>query len=242
MSRRAAPSSARPLPRTTRFWPVDLRDRPGSALLWTRARAGPARADLQPVLSLNARPVRVVDLPAFWPARPWPAGRFDGPEAPSHIATLPIGYGDGWARSLSNRAEALVRGPRRPYRRDRGDGRDHGRRDPRTRAAGRRRRLVHAHRRAGRPANCSPRSGTQNGTTISWNGDVPGDCPGCTIPRPDTCPSGTSRNGAAEWPGSNSGTATSASWKSTRSSTPRTRPCGCPPGSAARSNGPAVTR
>ena len=33
---------------------------------------------------------------------------------PSRIATLPIGYGDGWSRALSNRAEALVRGRRAP--------------------------------------------------------------------------------------------------------------------------------
>jgi alanine racemase len=38
----------------------------------------------------------------------WRAGR------PSRIATLPIGYGDGWPRSLSNRATALVRGVRVP--------------------------------------------------------------------------------------------------------------------------------
>jgi alanine racemase len=30
------------------------------------------------------------------------------------VATLPLGYGDGWPRSLSNRAEALVRGRRVP--------------------------------------------------------------------------------------------------------------------------------
>jgi alanine racemase len=73
--------------------------------------ASTARTDLQPVLSLHARPVRVVDLPAGW-------GISYGPsfttERPSRIATLPIGYGDGWARSLSNRAEALVRGRRVP--------------------------------------------------------------------------------------------------------------------------------
>ncbi len=73
--------------------------------------AATARADLQPVLSLHARPVRVVDLPAGW-------GISYGPsfttERPSRIATLPIGYGDGWARSLSNRAEALLRGRRVP--------------------------------------------------------------------------------------------------------------------------------
>jgi alanine racemase len=66
---------------------------------------------LRPVLSLHARPVRAIDLPAGW-------GISYGPsfttERPSRIATLPLGYGDGWSRSLSNRAEALVRGRRCP--------------------------------------------------------------------------------------------------------------------------------
>jgi alanine racemase len=70
-----------------------------------------ASPGLRPVLSLHARPVRVIDLPAGW-------GISYGPsfttERPSRIATLPIGYGDGWSRSLSNRAEALVRGRRCP--------------------------------------------------------------------------------------------------------------------------------
>ena len=70
-----------------------------------------ATPGLGPVLSLHARPVRVVDLPAGW-------GISYGPsfttERPSRIATLPLGYGDGWSRSLSNRAEALVRGRRCP--------------------------------------------------------------------------------------------------------------------------------
>jgi alanine racemase len=66
---------------------------------------------LRPVLSIHARPVRVADLPAGW-------GISYGPtfttSRPSRIATLPLGYGDGWPRSLSNRAEALVRGRRVP--------------------------------------------------------------------------------------------------------------------------------
>src|SRR3990172_2425533 len=33
---------------------------------------------------------------------------------PSRIATLPLGYGDGWSRGLSNRATAIVRGQRVP--------------------------------------------------------------------------------------------------------------------------------
>jgi alanine racemase len=72
------------------------------------------RADarsLRPVLSLHARPVRVADLPAG-------AGISYGPtfttSRASRIATLPLGYGDGWSRALSNRAEALVRGRRVP--------------------------------------------------------------------------------------------------------------------------------
>lgn len=71
----------------------------------------PAARELQPVLSLHARPVRVAVLPANH-------GISYGPTfetaRPSRIATLPIGYGDGWSRSLSNRAFALVRATRVP--------------------------------------------------------------------------------------------------------------------------------
>lgn len=74
------------------------------------ARLEPASA-LRPILSLHARPIRVADLPAG-------TGISYGPSftttRPSRIATLPLGYGDGLARSVSNRAEALVRGRRVP--------------------------------------------------------------------------------------------------------------------------------
>ncbi len=74
------------------------------------ARRLPARS-LRPILSLRARPIRVADLPAG-------AGISYGPSfvtgRPSRIATLPLGYGDGIPRSISNRAEALVRGRRVP--------------------------------------------------------------------------------------------------------------------------------
>jgi alanine racemase len=73
--------------------------------------AAARRITLRPVLSLHARPVRVADVPAGW-------GIGYGPtfvtSRPSRISTLPLGYGDGWPRSLSNRAEALVRGQRVP--------------------------------------------------------------------------------------------------------------------------------
>jgi len=74
-------------------------------------RTSPRAGELRPVLSLRAHPVRVVELPPGW-------GISYGPtfttSRPSRIATLPLGYGDGWPRSLSNRAGALVRGTRAP--------------------------------------------------------------------------------------------------------------------------------
>jgi len=70
-----------------------------------------AAAGLRPVMRLCARPVRVVELPAGH-------GVSYGPTfttaRPSRIATLPLGYADGWRRSLSDRAMALVRGVRVP--------------------------------------------------------------------------------------------------------------------------------
>jgi alanine racemase len=68
-------------------------------------------ARLRPVLSLHAQPVRVAEVAAgdgvsYGPT--WRATR------PSRVATLPLGYGDGYGRVYSNRAEALVRGRRVP--------------------------------------------------------------------------------------------------------------------------------
>ena len=77
-----------------------------------RPRSGPRRGPpLVPSLSLHARPVRVADLPTGWGVSYGPT--FET-RRPSRIATLPLGYADGWPRSLSNRAEALVRGCRVP--------------------------------------------------------------------------------------------------------------------------------
>jgi alanine racemase len=53
----------------------------------------------------------VVDLPVGYGISYGPSFRT---ERPSRIATLPLGYGDGFARAHANRAEALVRGQRIP--------------------------------------------------------------------------------------------------------------------------------
>jgi alanine racemase len=68
-------------------------------------------AALRPVMACKARPVRVADLPAG-------QGLSYGPTfttaRPSRIATLPLGYGDGFSRRDSNNADVLVRGGRVP--------------------------------------------------------------------------------------------------------------------------------
>ena len=70
-----------------------------------------AAAALRPVLSLRARPVRVAWLDAG-------TGISYGPTfvtaRRSCIVTLPVGYADGYPRSLSNKAQVLVRGRRVP--------------------------------------------------------------------------------------------------------------------------------
>ena len=74
-------------------------------------RHAAAVAGLRPILSLRARPVRVTELAAG-------TGVSYGPtfvtSRRSRIATLPLGYADGWPRSLSNKAQVLVRGRRVP--------------------------------------------------------------------------------------------------------------------------------
>lgn len=68
-------------------------------------------AGLRPALALRALPLRVFDVAAGTPigyGLRWTAGRT------SRLATLPIGYGDGWPRSHLNNGSALVRGQRAP--------------------------------------------------------------------------------------------------------------------------------
>jgi alanine racemase len=76
-----------------------------------RGAARPIASALRPAMSLHARPIRVADLPPG-------EGVGYGPRfvtgRPSRIATLPIGYADGWPRNRGNLAGVLVRGRRAP--------------------------------------------------------------------------------------------------------------------------------
>ncbi len=68
-------------------------------------------ADLEPALSLVTRIAFLKKVPANVPIS---YGRTFITKRESLIATLPIGYADGYSRTLSNRGEVLVRGARVP--------------------------------------------------------------------------------------------------------------------------------
>jgi len=67
--------------------------------------------DLKPVLSLKTRIVYLKKVP---PGRSISYGRTYVTQSHTKIATLPIGYADGYGRILSNKAEVLVRGEKAP--------------------------------------------------------------------------------------------------------------------------------
>jgi alanine racemase len=86
--------------------------RPGLMLYgYDPLEAGAERADLWPVLSLVTRIAFLKKVPTGVPIS---YGRTFVTRRESHIATLPIGYADGYSRRLSNIGEVLVRGMRVP--------------------------------------------------------------------------------------------------------------------------------
>jgi alanine racemase len=83
--------------------------RPGLALYGYSASAASAYTGLLPAMSLKSRIVALREIPAgervsyggLWHA-----------EQPSTIATVPIGYADGYTRRMTGRAQVLVGGKR----------------------------------------------------------------------------------------------------------------------------------
>ena len=69
----------------------------------------PRLIKLRPAMSLKTRIVYIKETP---PGRSISYGRTHVTQKKTIIATLPIGYADGYGRNLSNRAEVLVRGHR----------------------------------------------------------------------------------------------------------------------------------
>jgi alanine racemase len=86
--------------------------RPGLGLYGLAPRwADAGAAGLSPVMSLRALSLRIFDVPPGTPigyGLRWRSGRA------ARMATLPIGYGDGWPRVHLNNGFALVRGHRVP--------------------------------------------------------------------------------------------------------------------------------
>ncbi|MDQ3407034.1 MAG: alanine racemase [Chloroflexota bacterium] len=75
------------------------------------AAARGAASALRPAMTLKARALRILEVPtgtAVGYGGRWRA------ERPSRIATLPLGYGDGWIRGYQPGASALVQGRRVP--------------------------------------------------------------------------------------------------------------------------------
>jgi alanine racemase len=86
--------------------------RPGVALYGLDPfGADPAEQDLEPALELTSY---VAEVKPIAPGESVGYGRRFIAERPGRIATVPIGYGDGWRRGLTNDADVLVHGRRRP--------------------------------------------------------------------------------------------------------------------------------
>lgn len=69
------------------------------------------KLDLKPALSLKTKVVFLKNMP---PGRSVSYGRTYITQKPTVIATLPIGYADGYGRILSNKAKVLINGERAP--------------------------------------------------------------------------------------------------------------------------------
>jgi alanine racemase len=86
--------------------------RPGIALYGVLPDpASRATVALRPVMSLVSQVVYFKVVPA---GQPVSYGATWAPQVDTRLVTLPIGYGDGFPRSLSNRGEVLIRGQRHP--------------------------------------------------------------------------------------------------------------------------------
>ncbi|MBW8366398.1 MAG: alanine racemase [Arenimonas sp.] len=86
--------------------------RPGIALYGVLPDpASQATVDLRPVMSLVSQVVYFKVVPAGHPVS---YGATWAPGADTRVVTIPMGYGDGFPRSLSSRGEVLIRGQRHP--------------------------------------------------------------------------------------------------------------------------------
>jgi alanine racemase len=86
--------------------------RPG--ILFYGARPSPAVPAIVPVAGAMRWITRVVYFKVVGAEHPVSYGSTWAPTTATRVVTLPVGYGDGYGRALSNRAQVLVGGERRP--------------------------------------------------------------------------------------------------------------------------------
>ncbi len=79
--------------------------------LWPSEDVSKAVVDLKPVMSLKSKISYLKELEA---GKPVSYGGTYITEEKQLIATIPVGYGDGYARSLSNKGYVLIRGQKAP--------------------------------------------------------------------------------------------------------------------------------
>ncbi|MFW8601064.1 alanine racemase [Desulfobacterota bacterium M19] len=88
--------------------------RPGIALYGYSPLADSLKpAGLEAVMSFQSRIIQLKDVPAGYGIS---YGHIFKTKVPSRLAVLPLGYADGYSRSLSGRASVLIRGRRAPVR------------------------------------------------------------------------------------------------------------------------------
>lgn len=75
------------------------------------ASMDPELCELTPVLELKSRVATVREVPAFTPVS---YGRTNTLQRDSTLAVVPVGYGDGFSRSFSNKATVLINGEKAP--------------------------------------------------------------------------------------------------------------------------------
>ena len=81
--------------------------------LWPSDEVRKDIVPLEPVMSLRSHIIYIKKISAGTPVS------YGGTWAPDHtvrLATVPVGYGDGWPRSLSNKGYVLIRGQKAPIR------------------------------------------------------------------------------------------------------------------------------
>jgi len=101
-------NSAAVLSRADTHWSLV---RPGIALYGVPPASATAPSGLRPAMRLVTKIVQLKRVPSEFPVS---YGQTFVTRRPSVLAVLPVGYADGYARALSNRAAVLVHGRRAP--------------------------------------------------------------------------------------------------------------------------------